>query len=268
MGQTDFWKHIVVEAAGAGWLVVNKAAGISVHNDPGRDLCAGIRTLLETDQQLAGRVGVAPGGEIHAPHRLDRDTSGLVVVCCKASALQFFGAAFREGRVVKRYLAIVHGHPESLSQEGFWSFPLARSGGGRANPSGKGKRLTSRTAFQVIRPTPHYALIACSPITGRRHQIRRHAKLAGHPVVGDRRYGSPRSLRYLRKTAGFNRLGLHAFGLDLPLPDETGRLAVVTPNLPPAMIQLLVGDSGQSAPEWETLVGQTAESKVLTGDVL
>jgi 23S rRNA-/tRNA-specific pseudouridylate synthase len=114
--------------------------------------------------------------------------------------------------------------------------------------------MASRTAFQVMRHSAHYSLVACSPLTGRKHQIRRHAKLAGHPVVGDRRYGSPRSLRFLRETAGFERLGLHAYGLDLPLPQVTERRMVFSPTLPPAFVRLLAGDSAQPAAAWEAIV--------------
>jgi len=235
-----------VVAAGEGWLVVDKPAGISVHNDPGGDLCARVQRLLAADRRLAARTGYAEGGAVRAPHRLDRDTSGLALLCVHASALAFFGAAFQARRIGKCYLAVLHGRLGGAEGIGLWTFALARSGAGREYPAGRGTRTACRTAFQAIAHSAHYTLAACTPLTGRPHQIRRHAKLAGHPVVGDRRYGSTRSLRYLKEKAGFVRLGLHAWGLDLPVPHGTGRKVVLSGALPQTFQDLLEGDGGPS----------------------
>jgi 23S rRNA-/tRNA-specific pseudouridylate synthase len=245
-----------VVATGPGWLVVDKPSGVSVHNEPGRDLCSSVSALLARDRQLADRTQ-STGDGVHAPHRLDRDTSGLVLLCCTRPMLRFFGQAFQARRIGKRYLAILHGRletPEGGCGEGVWSFPLARAGGGRTNPSGKGQRVVSRTAFQVLRYSAHYTLTACAPLTGRKHQIRRHAKLAGHPVVGDQRYGSPRSLRHLREREGFERLGLHAYGLDLPIPLRKAHRVVYSRALPSEFIRLLAGDSEQTDAEWQAVM--------------
>ena len=257
MTDTTASDSLMAAAAGPGWLVVDKPAGISVHNDPGQDLCSRVTAMLTRDPQLAQKAGFTPGAEVRAPHRLDRDTSGLVLLCCRAPVLKYYGEAFQARRIGKGYLAILHGRLEASAGDegsGRWVFPLARSSGGRNNPSGNGKRVASRTAFQVIQHSAHYSLVACSPMTGRKHQLRRHAKLAGHPVVGDRRYGSPRSLRFLRENAGFERLGLHAYGLDLPLPQETERRMVFSPTLPSAFIRLLADDSALPAAAWEAIL--------------
>lgn len=257
-------KSLPVVATGPGWLVVDKPSGVSVHNDPGRDLCSSVSAMLARDRQLADRTNFTGDG-VHAPHRLDRDTSGLVLLCCTLPVLRFFGQAFQERRIGKRYLAILHGRLETLEGgrgEGVWSFPLAQAGGGRTNPSGKGKRVVSRTAFKALRYSSHYTLVACAPLTGRKHQIRRHAKLAGHPVVGDQRYGSPRSLRYLREMEGFERLGLHAYGLDLPMPALKAHRVVYSRALPPELIRLLAGDSEQSEAEWQAVMPGAAGGKL------
>ena len=233
-------------AAGDGWLVMDKPAGISVHNDPGQDLISRAGRLLAADPGLAAQIGFAEDSAIQAPHRLDRDTSGLVLLCVGAPALAFFGAAFQARGIGKCYLALLHGRLEGTAGGGLWAFALAPSAAGRTHPAGRGRRVACRTAFQVLLHSDHYTLAACTPLTGRPHQIRRHAKLAGHPVVGDRRYGSTRSLRYLKEKAGFARLGLHAYGLDLPRPDRTDRQVVVTESLPQAFIQLVAGDGGPS----------------------
>jgi 23S rRNA-/tRNA-specific pseudouridylate synthase len=96
----------------------------------------------------------------------------------------------------------------------------------------------------------HYSLVACAPLTGRKHQIRRHAKMAGHPVVGDRRYGSARSLRYLKAAQGFARLGLHACALDLPMPGTGTRRKVYSRHIPEGFLNLLAGDSGRPSAAW------------------
>jgi len=255
--QADQW----VVGTGAGWLAVDKPAGVSVHNDPGRDVCTLVQALLKRDPHLAGRAGFTPGNPVHAPHRLDRDTSGLVLVCCTAEALTFFGAAFQAHRVGKRYLTILHGRLGVPGDRGVWSFPLTRAAGGRTQPDGKGPRVASQTAFKVLGHSDHYTLVTCAPLTGRKHQIRRHAKLAKHPVVGDRRYGSPRSLRYLRDSAGFTRLGLHAWELDLPQPTGPQRRILQTRRLPAAFFRLLAGDSGLSPEAWERLLAKGPDAQ-------
>lgn len=257
-------KSLPVVATGPGWLVVDKPSGVSVHNEPGRDLCSSVSALLARDRQLADRTGFTGDG-VHAPHRLDRDTSGLVLLCCTRPVLRFFGQAFQMRRIGKRYLAILHGRLETAEGgwgEGIWSFPLAQAGAGRANPSGKGQRVVSRTAFQVLRCSSHYTLVACAPLTGRKHQIRRHAKLAGHPVVGDPRYGSPRSLRYLREMEGFERLGLHAYGLDLPMRLLKEHRVVYSRALPAEFTRLLTEDSEQTDAEWQAVMPGTADGQL------
>jgi 23S rRNA-/tRNA-specific pseudouridylate synthase len=261
MSQDPPHTPLPVIAAGDGWLVVDKPAGISVHNDPGRDLCAHVKGLLVADRRLADKTGFADDGAIRAPHRLDRDTSGLVLLCCKASTLAFYGAAFQARRIGKCYLAILHGRLDGPAGAGVWAFALARSGAGRRHPAGRGKRVACRTAFQVLFHSDRYTLAAITPMTGRPHQIRRHAKLSGHPVVGDRRYGSTRSLRYLKEKAGFARLGLHAYGLDLPMPGREHRQVVLAGSLPPAFHQLLAADGGSPGAAVEKALRDLADPR-------
>jgi hypothetical protein len=94
----------------------------------------------------------------------------------------------------------------------------------------------------------HYSLIECEPLTGRKHQIRRHAKLAGNPVAGDRRYGSVRSLSYLRRHLDFNRLGLHAHALTLTLPGDDYPTRFQSGGLPDPMRLLLEKDRTSPVP--------------------
>ena len=231
--------RIPVVACGLRWLVVEKPCGMSVHNDPGDDLCSLVLAALRNGSLPALDPDLSA---IHAAHRLDRDTSGIVVLAGDPETLAFFGRQFAAKAVQKRYLALVHGRlegPPADPDRGEWHWRLTAAAGGRSDPMGKGKRMPCATRWWALAHSLHYSLVECEPLTGRRHQIRRHAKLAGHPVVGDRRYGSARSLAYLRCNHDFNRLGLHAHALTLRLPGEGGKATVRSGGLPETMRQLL-----------------------------
>ena len=234
--------RIAVIDYGAGWLVVDKPCGMSIHNDPGSDLCSVVQDALRTGRlPAAGRDFFA----MHAVHRIDRDTSGIVLLAGDSKMLAFFCGQFAAKAVHKQYLALVHGHLLGHAEEpdrGNWEWPLTTAEAGRNDPLGKGKRKACSTRWRVLERSLHYSLIECEPLTGRKHQIRRHAKLAGHPVVGDRRYGSVRSLAYLARYRDFNRLGLHAHALTIRLPDESSTTTFRSGAMPEAMRQLLEHD--------------------------
>jgi len=232
---------ITVIGCGSQWIVVEKPCGISIHNDPGSDLCSRVMAALRD-----GRL-TEPSREIsalHAVHRLDRDTSGIVLLAGDSETLAFFGRQFTEKTVSKRYLAVVHGRLEAaVDQEWIeWTWPLTASAGGRNDPMGKSNRMPCTTRVRLVSWSQHYSLIECEPLTGRKHQIRRHAKLAGHPVVGDRRYGSARSLDYLRRHHNFQRLGLHSHALAIRLPGEDNITTFQSNGLPEQLRRLFEFD--------------------------
>ena len=231
--------RIPVVACGTRWLVVEKPCGMSIHNDPGGDLCSLVMAAVRAARLPAVGQNFSA---IHAAHRLDRDTSGVVMLAGDPETLAFFGAQFAARAVQKHYLAVVHGRLEGpcADEDGVdWNWPLTAAAAGRNDPMGRGKRNPCITRWRILAHSLHYSLVECEPLTGRKHQIRRHAKLAGHPVVGDRRYGSIRSLAYLRRHHNFNRLGLHAHALTLCLPGETGTTTFQSGGLPEAMRRLL-----------------------------
>jgi 23S rRNA-/tRNA-specific pseudouridylate synthase len=90
----------------------------------------------------------------------------------------------------------------------------------------------------------HFTKVECRPLTGRKHQIRRHACLAGRPVVGDRRYGAPRACQAVRRAYGFERLALHALSLDVVLPGAKEPTRLATRGVPPTMVALFSEDTG------------------------
>jgi RluA family pseudouridine synthase len=233
---------VVVVACGPTWLVVDKPCGLSIHNDPGSDLCSVVLAALQAGQlQAMGPAVVA----VHAVHRLDRDTSGIVLLAGDSPTHAFFGKQFAARMVHKEYLALVHGRPSGDAAQpdsGEWNWPLTATAAGRRDPMGKGKRLPCATRWRLLAHSPHYSLVQCMPLSGRKHQIRRHAKLAGHPVVGDRRYGSMRALTYLERNCHFSRLALHAHVLSIRLPGEGETTTFQSEGLPEEMRRLLEAD--------------------------
>ncbi|WP_017937810.1 23S rRNA pseudouridine(955/2504/2580) synthase RluC [Zestomonas thermotolerans] len=191
-------------------IVLNKPAGIAVHGGSG--LSFGV---IEALRQLRPEVR-----ELELVHRLDRDTSGLLMVAKKRSMLRHLHEALRrDGGVDKRYMALVRGNwPTSKKKV---AAPLQknnlRSGERMVEVSIEGKEAL--TLFRVLRRFGEFAtLVEASPVTGRTHQIRVHAKHAGHPIAGDAKYGDDDFTREIRELGG-KRLFLHAYALKVPMPD-------------------------------------------------
>lgn len=213
---------------GQGWICLEKPGGISVHNDPGSDLISELQKNL------------GPGStEILQPvHRLDKETSGLLLVATDRDTLTTLSDLFAKGKVTKRYKALIHGHFDQA--RGTWDTPLTKSASGRADPRGRGKRVKALTRYRVLDQSCHYTLLEIELFTGRKHQIRRHAKLAGHPVVGDPRYGSPRALEFLKTQKQFESMGLHA--CFLKFQDKGRTVTLELPDLPPDVARLFEED--------------------------
>ncbi len=201
-----------------GWLAIDKPAKMSIHNEPGKDLRSTVDAFLKSRPDLAEKTAYRPDYGLNPVHRIDLETSGLIVLATNPDAFKFISEQFENRAINKTYQAILHGEFADGKKEGEWTWPLANKPGGRQSPQGTGKLLPCRTGFRVLDQSAHYVLVACKPFTGRIHQIRRHAKLAGHPVVGDPRYGSPRSLKFLKENSGFDRMGLHAMELRIVPP--------------------------------------------------
>lgn len=242
--QTTCETPIKILATGEGWLAVDKPAGTSVHNDPGRDLCSTLSIRLHKDADLKTSTGLDEKSHLHAAHRLDRETSGVILLAGGRSVLSHFAAQFEARTVDKHYTAILHGHlllSDSPDRWNAWKWPLTKTAGGRKNPRGNGPRKECTTLFRALANSSHYTLVECRLLTGRKHQIRRHAKLAGHPVVGDRRYGSKRAVQLLSAQCNFNRLGLHSTRLKIRLPDDS-LVTLRSPELPDDMQRLFDRD--------------------------
>ncbi len=203
---------------GKALIVLNKPAGIAVHGGSG--LSFGV---IEALRQLRPQAK-----ELELVHRLDRDTSGLLMVAKKRSMLRHLHQALRGDGVDKRYLALVRGRWDSSRKQ--VSAPLLkntlRSGERMVEVDAEGKEAL--TLFRVVRRFGDFAtLVEASPVTGRTHQIRVHARHAGHPIAGDAKYGDDEFSREIRELGG-KRLFLHAHALRIPLP-EGGELVLEAP---------------------------------------
>lgn len=190
-------------------LVLDKPSGIAVHGGSG--ISHGVIEIL--------RHGRPDLQDLSLVHRLDRETSGCLVLAKRRSALRELHARFREGEVEKNYLGLAVGDwqlGEQLIDE-----PLLvqnRKGGERhVIVSREGK--PAQTRVQLSRKHGRYSLLLCAPLTGRTHQIRVHLEHYGHPLLGDERYGDSEENRAARKL-GLKRLFLHA--QSIAFPDQSG----------------------------------------------
>lgn len=171
--------------------------------------CAAIPEREGDRECLLARVAAARGERLLAPHRLDKEVSGALVLARSPEAHRWLANCFRQRQVEKEYLALVHGRMER--DRGRIQRPLREFGSGRVSVDPR-QGKPAITEFEVLERTPNFSLIKVRPLTGRRHQIRAHFYHLGHPIVGDRRYGQR------RQQEAFPRLMLHASRVAFPTP--------------------------------------------------
>ena len=190
-------------------LVINKPSGVAVHGGSG--ISHGVIELLRHARPELKDLSLV--------HRIDRETSGCLVLAKRRSALRELHARFRDGQVEKNYLALVAGDWQFGDQ--LIDAPLFvqnRRGGERhVVVSGEGK--SAQTHVRLSRTFGIYSLLQCAPLTGRTHQIRVHLQHTGHPIVGDERYGDEEVNRQAQQH-GLKRLFLHA--QSIAFADDSG----------------------------------------------
>jgi len=226
-------------------IAVNKAAGIPVGGDRWDE------SRERLDRLVAATI--KPSSKIFTVHRIDRDTSGLVVFAKTEEAHRRLSAAFEGRDVSKRYVAVVHGRPSW--RETACDLPLIPNGDKlHRTIIDKYQGKKSLTRFVLSGSAGNYSVIEAMPETGRTHQIRVHAAALGHPVVCDALYGkdSPVMLSEIKKKWHGDpyeekpllaRLGLHAAGLTLP-----AALALPATPVPPAALPVLKEAVNLNAP--------------------
>lgn len=188
-------------------VVINKPAGLAVHRGMSQERIV----VLQLVRNLLGR-------HVYPVHRLDRATSGALLLALNPATARLLQEQWESGGVEKRYLALVRGIPP---EEGMIESPVPRSPGG--------PRVPALTEFRRLAVFERYALMEARPLTGRLHQIRRHFKHISHPLIGDVRYGKGEHNRLFRERFGLHRLALHALSLEFDHPVMGERLRIVAP---------------------------------------
>lgn len=192
-------------------LVINKPAGMVVHPGAGHQDGTLVNAVLGYDTELDGIGGEERPGIVH---RLDKDTSGVIIVAKNEKALHWLQEQFRSRQTKKTYIALVDGKP--ATPKGRIEAPIGRDPSDRKKmtitTTKKGREAVSE--YQVTENFAKHTLLEFHPLTGRTHQIRLHCAFLGCPIVGDTMYGKR------NQTIAMDRHFLHAARLEIRLPDQ------------------------------------------------
>jgi 23S rRNA pseudouridine1911/1915/1917 synthase len=216
-------------------VAVNKPAGMVVHLGAGVTHGTLVNALLYHIRRLSGLAGAERPGIVH---RLDKNTSGVILVAKNDLVHRSLSDAFKGRAIRKTYIALVHGRANR--DEGAISAPIGRDPVRRHRMKAGGPRSReARTRYRVLRRFTGFTLLEVAPETGRTHQIRVHLSSVGHPVVGDTLYGAPARIRVAGKEQStLPRTFLHASKLEFNHP-RTGNSIVLKASLPVELQEFL-----------------------------
>lgn len=211
-------------------VVVNKYSGLLVHRSA-IDRFADVFAVQMLRDQL--------GKKVYPVHRLDRPTSGALVFALSAENARRLSFEFSEGRVRKTYAAVVRGIPPLTS---VIDYPLKEELDDKADPLARLDKAAQKAVTEISTlasvefpvkvdkfPTTRYSLVKAWPKTGRKHQIRRHLRHLGHPIIGDVSHGSGKHNRYFRENFQINRLLLACTEISFLHPQKNVNLTVPAP---------------------------------------
>lgn len=203
-------------------LAVNKPAGLPVHRS---------RLIGAADAYLMDALRAQEGGPLFLAHRLDRATSGVLLVARSAEVAAALGEQFMQRHVRKDYLAVVRGWPQPVEDRIDYALPGARASGPRREAQTDYRRLaTIEVPIALGRyPQQRYALMHAMPRSGRFRQIRKHLAHIHHPVVGDSQHGRSDHNRLYRQHFGCHRMLLHALRLRCTHPQSGAPLDIQAP---------------------------------------
>jgi len=203
-------------------LAVNKPAGLPVHRS---------KLIGPADAFLIDLLREQVGGELFLAHRLDRATSGVLLVARSAAVAAALGEQFMGREVHKQYLAVVRGWPEPAEDLVDYPLPGSRETGPRREARTRYRRLaTVEVPIALGRyPQQRYALVLAEPETGRFRQIRKHMAHIHHPVIGDCQHGRGDHNRLYKQHFGCHRMLLHAWRLHFAHPASGARMLLEAP---------------------------------------
>jgi 23S rRNA pseudouridine1911/1915/1917 synthase len=219
-------------------VIIDKPAGVVVHPAAGHSDRTLVNALLFHVRNLSGIGGEVRPGIVH---RLDKDTSGVMVIAKNDAAHRKLAAEWGTDRVRKEYLAIVYGTPKQ--QRATIDAPIGRDPRNRKRMSVVKSGRSAVTEYVIEQPLRHASLLRLRLRSGRTHQIRVHLKHLGHPIIGDPLYSGPQwrgipDKRIQKAIAAFPRQALHAARLTIPHP-RTGETMTFESPLPEDMRELL-----------------------------
>ncbi len=228
--------------------VIDKPADLTVHPGAGRPQGTLVHRLLHRDPALAGVGGPGRPGIVH---RLDKDTTGVMVIARTQEAYRELATAFSTRTVEKRYLAITYGRPRN--DHGFIAQPLGRDPRDRKRMAIRPRSgRPARTTYEVLAHAEQIAVLGLGLETGRTHQIRIHLKALGHPLVGDPTYGEARwrglPSRIRAPLQRFPRPALHARTLAFTHPTSGAAMRITAP-VPADLLALWQRVAGVDWPE-------------------
>lgn len=219
-------------------VVIDKPAGLVVHPAAGHPDETLVNALLHHVQDLSGIGGELRPGIVH---RLDKDTSGVMLIAKNDDAHRKLTAAWNTDAVRKEYLAIVYGTP--AVDRGTIDAPIGRDPRDRKRMAVVADGRRAITDYELLERLRHASLLRCRLRTGRTHQIRVHMKHLGHPIIGDPLYSGPQwrgipDKKIQRAIASLERQALHAARITFPHPRD-GRVMVIEAALPTDLREVL-----------------------------